>query len=94
MQRVLMAEAVQYDKLTSVPYKKMNVTTCHGLLGGQRYSFDPPTITLGGQLTTLTPRLRRHCLWTLWHQCRTVRTCRTRLDGAEVSRVRSDCTPY
>jgi len=60
MQRVLMAEAVQYDKLTSVPYNKMNVTTCHGLLGGQIYSLDPPAITLGGQLTPLTPRLRRH----------------------------------
>ena len=41
MQRVLMAEAVQYDKLTSGPYNKMNVTTCHGLLGGQIYSLDP-----------------------------------------------------
>jgi len=51
MQRVLMAEAVQYDKLTSVAYNKMNVTTCHVLLGSQRYSPDPPTITLGGQLT-------------------------------------------
>jgi len=55
-----MAEAVLYDKLASVNHNKMNVTTFHGLLGGQRYSLDPSAITLVGQLTPLTPRLRRH----------------------------------
>ena len=54
MQRVLMAEAVQYDKLTSVPYNKMNVTTCHGLLGVRDIALTPKYNTGGGQLTTLS----------------------------------------
>jgi len=43
-----MAEAVQYDKLTSVPYNKMNVTTCHRLLGVRNIALTP---NIGGQLT-------------------------------------------
>jgi len=72
MQRVLMAEAVQSDKLTSVPY---NPTTRWMLRlvddnwGVRDIALTPNYYIWGGQLTPLTPQLRRHWSQLLLSSC-------------------------